>query len=60
MKYAAARTLPFQGRPKDVDEWGTAHPSHETPSLLFFAKREERAARELSELLTKKFREYFP
>lgn len=47
---------------QDVDEW---RPNHETPSLLFFAAAEERKAspefqRELSDRLTRKFREFFP
>lgn len=66
LMYAATSKPPFPGPPtarehvtsRDVDEWGDH--THETPSLLFFARREERAARELSELLTRKFREYFP
>jgi hypothetical protein len=44
-----------------VDDW---LPSHETPSLFFFAEQEERTERlareELSDLLTRKFREFFP
>jgi hypothetical protein len=47
---------------QDVNDWP---PTQETPSLLFFTRMEERKQtpeyqRELSELLTRKFREFFP
>jgi len=64
MKTAAARTLPNPAPSRDwkagnqgVDDW---MPTHETPSLLFFAEMEERNQRELSDHLTRKFREFFP
>ena len=67
MKTAAARTLPLHDSARSweagnqgVNEWESARESHETPSLLFFAKMEERQKRELSENLTRKFREFFP
>jgi len=55
MIYAAAAR-------QDVDEWKTPH---ETPSLLFFTRMEEKKnspeyQKELSDLLTRKFREFFP
>ncbi len=64
-------TMPVMGpRGKGVNDW-MAHSredterTHETPSLLHFAMMEERRQspeyqRELSDLLTRKFREYFP
>jgi hypothetical protein len=48
--------------PEVADDWKAAHPVREAPSLLIFSegrlalKREE----ELSIMLTRKFREFFP
>jgi hypothetical protein len=53
----AARTEP------GVDEWEPAQAGHETPSLLSFTTREEsveETREDISELLTRKFREFFP
>ena len=49
---------------QDAHEWPD-HPGHEASTLLFFTRMEERKAspeyqRELSELLTRRFREFFP
>jgi hypothetical protein len=40
-----------------VDEWRARQ---ETPSLLSFTNREKPSPEEISELLTRKFREFFP
>jgi len=53
----AARTEP------GVDEWKPTQAGHETPSLLSFTRREESVEEthgDISELLTRKFREFFP
>jgi hypothetical protein len=56
------RAAPAARPEPQVNDWKrTLKSIHETPSLLSFTNKEEEDKPEnLSELLTKKFREFFP